>query len=77
MMAYFWWGLAIIVIAVLVWLVDYATKSGRNAQSVATDKAAVGDAQAATANTESMARAQAEGPQSKDQLLDRLDAGTG
>ncbi|WP_180539230.1 hypothetical protein [Acetobacter okinawensis] len=55
----------------------YATKAGRNAQSVATDKAAVGDAQAATATTESMAKAQAEGPQSKDQLLDRLDAGTG
>lgn len=77
MTTYFWGALAIIAIGALIALVVYATKAGRNAQSVATDKAAVGDAQAATATTESMAKAQAEGPQSKDQLLDRLDAGTG
>lgn len=77
MIAYFWWALAIIAIGALIALVVYATKAGRNAQSVTTDKAAVADAQAATATTEAMSKAQAEGPQSKDQLLDRLDAGTG
>lgn len=77
MMAYFWWGLAIIVIAVLVCLVVYATKAGRNAQSVATSKQAEEDAQIVTSVQANMAKAQADGPQSKDQLLARLDAGTG
>lgn len=77
MTAYFWWALAIIAIGALIALVVYATKAGRNAQSVTTDKAVVADAQAVAATTESMAKAQAEGPQSKDQLLDRLDVGTG
>lgn len=77
MISYFWGALAIIAIGALIALVVYATKAGRNAQSVTTDKAAVGDAQAAATTAESMAKAQADGPQSKDQLLDRLDAGTG
>lgn len=75
MMAYFWWGLAIIVIAVLVWLVVYATKAGRNAQSVDTSKQAEEDAQIVTSVQANMAKAQADGPQDKDQLLQRLDEG--
>lgn len=77
MMAYFWWGLAIIVIAALVWLVVYATKAGRNAQSVDSSKQAAADAQIVTSVQANMAKAQADGPQSNDQLLARLDAGTG
>lgn len=77
MISYFWWALAIFVIAVLIALVVYATKAGRNAQSVKTDKTAVANAQSVTATTEGMAAAQASGPQSNDQLLERLDAGTG
>ncbi|MFT8367562.1 MAG: hypothetical protein ABF646_02295 [Acetobacter papayae] len=77
MTAYFWGALAIIAIGALIALVVYATKAGRNAQSVTTDKAAVADAQTVTATTEAMSKAQAEGPQSKGQLLARLDAGEG
>lgn len=77
MISYFWWALAIIAIGALIALVVYATKAGRNAQSVKTDKTAVANAQAVTTTTEGMAQAQAQGPQSKDQLLERLDAGTG
>lgn len=75
MMAYFWWGLAIIVIAVLVWLVVYATKAGRNAQSVDSSQQAAADAQIVTRVQANMAKAQADGPQDKDQLLQRLDEG--
>lgn len=77
MTSYFWGALAIIAIGALTALVVYATKAGRNAQSVTADKVAVADAQDATVTTEAMSKAQAEGPQSKDQLLDRLDDGTG
>lgn len=77
MTSYFWVALAIITIGALAALVVYATKAGRNAQSVKTDKTAVANSQAVTTTTEGMAQAQAQGPQSKDQLLDRLDAGTG
>lgn len=77
MISYFWWALAILVIGALIALVVYATKAGRNAQSVTTDKTAVSNAQAVTTATEGMAQAQATGPQSKGQLLERLDAGMG
>lgn len=77
MMAYFWWGLAIVVIAVLVWLVAYATKAGRNAQNVQNSQHAAEDAEIVAGVQAAMAKAQADGPQSKEQLLSRLDAGTG
>lgn len=77
MTAYFWGALAIIAIGVLIALVVYATKAGRNAQSVATSKRAAEDAESVTGVQSAMSKAQANGPQSKDQLLDRLDAGTG
>lgn len=77
MSAYLWWALAIISIGALIWLVAYATKAGRNAQSVTTSEHAATDAEIVTGVEANMAKAQAEGPQSKEQLLDRLDAGTG
>lgn len=77
MSAYLWWALAIISIGALIWLVSYATKAGRNAQSVTTSERAATDAEIVTGVEANMAKAQAEGPQSKAQLLNRLDAGTG
>lgn len=77
MTAYLWWALAIIVIGALVWLVAYATKAGRDGQSVATSQHAETDAEILAGVQANMAKAQAEGPQSKEQLLERLDAGTG
>lgn len=77
MTAYLWWALAIIVIGVLVWLVAYATEAGRNGQSVQTSQHEADDAEIVAGVQASMAKAQAEGPQSKEQLLARLDAGTG
>ncbi|MCG4258220.1 hypothetical protein [Acetobacter senegalensis] len=74
---YIWGGLAVVTIAVLVWLVAYATRAGRNAQSVETSQTVATDAEIVAGVQANMAKAQAEGPQSKEQLLDRLDAGTG
>lgn len=74
---YIWGGLAVVTIAALIWLVAYATRAGRNAQSVETSQTAANDAEIVAGVQANMAKAQAEGPQSKDQLLDRLDAGTG
>ncbi len=76
-MAYFWWGLAVGTIASLIWLVVYANRAGRNAQSVQATQQAVKDAQIVSGVQANMAKAQADGPQDKDQLLERLDAGTG
>lgn len=77
MTPYLWWALAIISIGALIWLVAYATKAGRNAQSVQTSQNAAEDAEIEAGVQANMAKAQAEGPQSKEQLIDRLDAGTG
>lgn len=77
MTPYLWWGLAVVSIAVLVWLVAYATRAGRNAQSVQTSQNAAEDAEIEAGVQANMAKAQAEGPQSKEQLLDRLDGGNG
>lgn len=77
MIQYFWWGLAVIAIAALVALIVYATRAGRNAQSVTDDAKTTDEAQATAAIVQAVAKAQAEGPQSKDQLLARLDAGSG
>lgn len=77
MTPYLWWGLAVATIAALIWLVAYATRAGRNAQSVQTSQQAAEDAEIEAGVQANMAKAQAEGPQSKEQLLDRLDAGTG
>ncbi|KFL90787.1 hypothetical protein AmDm5_0735 [Acetobacter malorum] len=77
MIAYFWWALAVLSIAALIWLVAYATKAGRNAQGVTASEHAATDAEIVTGVEANMAKAQAEGPQSKEQLIDRLDAGTG
>ncbi|MCG0999314.1 hypothetical protein [Acetobacter persici] len=77
MTAYLWWGLTVVTIAVLIWLVAYATKAGRNAQSVQTIQHAAEDAETEAGVQANMAKAQAEGPQDKAQLLARLDAGTG
>lgn len=70
-------GVALVVTLCLVWLIWYATKAGRNAQSVETSQTAANDAKIVAGVQANMAKAQAEGPQSKEQLLDRLDAGTG
>lgn len=77
MTPYLWWALAIIVIGVLVWLVAYATEAGRNGQSVQTSQHEAEDAEILAGVQANMAQAQADGPQSKEQLLERLDAGTG
>ncbi|MFE8872656.1 hypothetical protein ACE4RV_05730 [Acetobacter persici] len=77
MTAYLWWGLAVGTIAALIWLVAYATKAGRNAQSVQTSQHAAEDAAIEAGVQANMAKAQAEGPQDKAQLLARLDDGTG
>lgn len=77
MISYFWWALAILGIGALIALVVYATKAGRNAQSVKTSEHAAADAEIVARVQAAMAKAQAEGPQSKEQLLARLDAGTG
>ncbi|MFT8308486.1 hypothetical protein [Acetobacter malorum] len=65
------------MIGVLVWLVAYATKAGRNGQSVQTSQHEAEDAEIVAGVQANMAKAQAEGPQDKAQLLSRLDAGTG
>lgn len=77
MISYFWWALAIVVIAATVALVVYATRAGRNAQSVATSEHASADAEIVTGVEAAMAKAQADGPQDRPQLLARLDAGNG
>lgn len=69
-------GLAVVTIAALIWLVAYATRAGRNAQSVETSQTAANDAKIVAGVQANMAKAQAEGPQSKEQLLQRLDEGS-
>ncbi|MFT8506592.1 hypothetical protein [Acetobacter sp.] len=77
MTSYFWGALAIIAIGALTALVVYATKAGRNAQSVQTSQHAAEDAEIEAGVQANMAKAQADGPQDKAQLLARLDDGTG
>lgn len=77
MIAYFWWALAVIVIAATIALVTYATKAGRNAQSVQTSLHTAENAVIVTNIQSKMAEAQAKGPQDKAQLLARLDKGAG
>lgn len=77
MIVYFWWGLTVGTIASLIWLVVYATRAGRNAQSVQTSQQVAKDAEIVSGVQANIAKALADGPQDKDQLLARLDAGTG
>lgn len=75
MIAYFWWALATLVVAALIFLVVYATKAGRNAQAVNQSANNTAQALALTTTTTAMAKAQATAPQNSTQLLERLDAG--
>lgn len=77
MTSYLWCGVATCAVATLISLVAYATKAGRNAQSVTDSAHAATDAEIAAKVQANMAKAQAEGPQTKDQLLARLDSGSG
>lgn len=77
MTPYLWWGLAIAAIAFLVWIVTFAFRAGGNSKSVQTSEHTAADAEVVAAVQANMARAQAEGPQDKAELLARLDAGTG
>ncbi|GAN68292.1 hypothetical protein [Acetobacter orleanensis] len=77
MTPYLWWGLTIVVIVSLIALITFAFRAGDNAQNVHSSELAAEDAEVVAGVQANMAKAQAEGPQDKDQLLQRLDAGTG
>ncbi|WP_029606381.1 hypothetical protein [Kozakia baliensis] len=67
-------SLALIVggLAGLVWFAD---RAGKNSASVTASKQDTKEANAATDRVQAMAQAQADGPRTEAQLLDRLDQG--
>ncbi|AOX16904.1 hypothetical protein [Kozakia baliensis] len=68
-------GVLLTIVGGLASLVWFADRAGKNSASVSTSKQDVVEANAATDAVQAMAHAQASGPQTESQLLDRLDKG--
>lgn len=76
-MSYFWGVVALLGGGAFIGMVAFAAKAGANAQRATQNGQVVAQASALVRVTSAMAKAQATGPQTTEQLLARLDAGEG